>query len=397
MSDPTDHAPQPEQEDATERTARRGDRRMLRRRTLKFVIVFVVSVLALLSGHEYAKRTIVSDWYLLQVARSTAWLLRRVGDAASLGDPGRLLGREAMVRRQLEAWQKGTVAPPEDPPEAPPANAPGPPLTPWEAWRYKVLTERRKVVEAAEELARLEQDTSLQEPQRSQQIADARTRYLRLRTRDLGPLVTFTLKPGAAQRLAEARAELERLKADASLEAERARLEERLAELEAELKTLDKAAEHTRLAMNEKRKQVKLLKDADAGTGTVDEALAEVEQEVADLKAESLALRQRRAGKNFNFVVIPDCGAIPSMSIFVAAVLAFPALWRKRLAGILMGLPILYIVNAFRLAFLAVVGAWDNAGTVFQFSHYYLWQGIYIVFVVAVWMSWVEFLVKRRA
>ena len=62
-----------------------------------------------------------------------------------------------------------------------------------------------------------------------------------------------------------------------------------------------------------------------------------------------------------------------------------------------MGLPILYAVNAFRLAFLAVVGAWDNAGDMFQFSHHYLWQGIYIVFVVAVWMSWVEFLVKRRA
>ena len=393
MSDPTDHAPQPEQEDATERPARRGDKRMLRRRTLKFVIVFVISVLALLSGHEYAKRTILSDWYLLQVARSTAWLLHRVGDAASLGDPDRLLGQEAMVRRQFEAWQKGTVAPPE----GPPANAPSPPLTPWEAWRYKALTERGKVVEAAEELARLEQDPSLPEPQRSQQIADAQTRYLWLRTRDLGPLVYFTLKPGAAQQLEEARAELERLKADASLEAERAEVEARLAELEAELKTLDKAAEHTRLAMNEKRKQVKLLKDASAGTGTGDAALAEVEQEVADLKAESLALRQRRAGKSFNFVVIPDCGAIPSMSIFVAAVLAFPALWRKRLAGILMGLPILYAVNAFRLAFLAVVGAWDNAGDMFQFSHHYLWQGIYIVFVVAVWMSWVEFLVKRRA
>ena len=397
MSDPTGHARQPEQEDATERPARRSNKRVLRRRTLKFVIVFIVSVLALLSGHEYAKRTIVSDWYLLQVARSTAWLLDGVGDAASLGDPGRLLGREEIVRRQLDAWEKGTVAPPEDPPEAPLATAPSAPLTAWEAWRYKALTERGRVVEAAEQLARLEQDPSLREPQRSQQIADARTRYLRLRTRDLGPLVTFSLEPGAAQRLAKARAELERVKADASLKADRPRLEARVAELEAELKMLDNAAEHTRLAMTEKRKEVKLLKKAGAGTGTAREALAKVEQEAADLKAESLALRQRRAGRSFNFVVIPDCGAIPSMSIFVSAVLAFPALWRKRLAGILIGLPILYTVNAFRLAFLAVVGAWDNAGTVFQFSHHYLWQGIYIVFVVAVWMSWVEFLVKRRA
>ena len=99
----------------------------------------------------------------------------------------------------------------------------------------------------------------------------------------------------------------------------------------------------------------------------------------------------------FSFIVIPDCGAVQSMAIFFAAILAFPARWWKRLAGIVVGVPILYWVNAFRLAILAVIGAYDNGGQWFKFAHEYVWQGIYIVFVVALWMGWVEILVKRRS
>ena len=84
------------------------------------------------------------------------------------------------------------------------------------------------------------------------------------------------------------------------------------------------------------------------------------------------------------------------MAIFLAAILAFPAPWWRRLAGLLIGIPALFWVNAFRLSFLGVIGAWDAGGPRFKFAHEYVWQGIYIVFVVALWMAWVELLVRRR-
>lgn len=102
-------------------------------------------------------------------------------------------------------------------------------------------------------------------------------------------------------------------------------------------------------------------------------------------------------GKLFTFRLVPDCGAVPSMAIFVAAVLAFPvAIW-KRLAGVLLGIPILYGINIVRLTSLSFVGAYYGTGEVFEFSHEVVWQSVFVVFVVAVWLLWVEFLVRRTA
>ena len=98
----------------------------------------------------------------------------------------------------------------------------------------------------------------------------------------------------------------------------------------------------------------------------------------------------------FHFIVVPECGAIEVMSIFFAAVIAFPTLWRKRLLGVLIGVPIMYCVNIFRLTCLAVIGAYDNGGQWFKLSHEYIWQAIYILFVVVVWLLWIEVIVKGR-
>ncbi len=99
----------------------------------------------------------------------------------------------------------------------------------------------------------------------------------------------------------------------------------------------------------------------------------------------------------FDFIVISECGAIEVMAIFLAAVLAFPAAWWKKLVGMLGGVPIMYGVNIFRLSCLGVIGALDTEHKWFKFAHEYVWQSVYIVFVVAVWLAWVEYIVRRRA
>lgn len=108
--------------------------------------------------------------------------------------------------------------------------------------------------------------------------------------------------------------------------------------------------------------------------------------------------KRASSGRQFGFHVVPDCGALPSMSIFLAAVLAFPAAWWKRLAGSVVGLAVLYGVNIVRLATLGYIGAIDASPgrKWFTFAHEYVWQGVFIVFVVAVWMLWVELLVRPR-
>lgn len=98
----------------------------------------------------------------------------------------------------------------------------------------------------------------------------------------------------------------------------------------------------------------------------------------------------------FAFHVVSECGAIEVMAIFFSAVVAFPTTWRKRAIGLVCGLPLMYLLNIFRLTLLAVIGAVDHGGQWFKFTHEYLWQAVYIVFVVVVWMIWIEFVVRGR-
>jgi len=98
----------------------------------------------------------------------------------------------------------------------------------------------------------------------------------------------------------------------------------------------------------------------------------------------------------FYFIVVSECGAIEVMAIFLAAVVAFPTRWWKKAVGLIAGLPIMYCVNIFRLSCLAIIGAYDTEHKYFNFFHEYVWQAIYIIFVVAVWMLWVEYVVRGR-
>jgi archaeosortase B (VPXXXP-CTERM-specific) len=97
----------------------------------------------------------------------------------------------------------------------------------------------------------------------------------------------------------------------------------------------------------------------------------------------------------FTFSLVPDCGALPSMSIYLAALLAFPAGLRKRFLGLILGVPVLYVINLVRLVCLAMIGAWwRDDPDVFEFAHQYVWQSVYVLIVVGVWLLWVELIVR---
>jgi exosortase/archaeosortase family protein len=181
-------------------------------------------------------------------------------------------------------------------------------------------------------------------------VANLRTAVERAKVQlqnDQSPLVTFVYEPGDAGRLTAARQELERLKSST--------------------------------------------------TEASSDRVTKLEAKIAGLNTAVQDVTTSRKAVQFRFRVAPECSAIPTMIIYLGAILAFPAGWWVRMVGIFGGLPFLYVVNVLRLACLGVIGAFTEGGPWFKFSHEYIWQGIYIVFVVAVWMAWVEYLVRRRA
>ncbi len=213
------------------------------------------------------------------------------------------------------------------------AAASNDPLTPWEKWFYRSTDNRRRDAAALKESQDHRHDAASVN----------------------GPRVSFVLFPGIASEIDE--------------------LQEQL----------DSRAG-----------------DAPPGKAEMTPEKAALQKHMEDLRKEQQAIYrgERPAGdektRQFSFIVISECGAIEVMAIFLAAVLAFPASWWKRIIGLATGLPLMYAVNIFRLSVLGVIGALDQDGKWFKFAHEYVWQAVYIVFVVAVWLAWVEYIVRRE-
>jgi exosortase H (IPTLxxWG-CTERM-specific) len=80
------------------------------------------------------------------------------------------------------------------------------------------------------------------------------------------------------------------------------------------------------------------------------------------------------------------CNGVEAMLIFLAAVLAFPASWRSRLAGLGIGIVAIQLVNLVRVIVLFLTGVYFPK--IFDASHTVIWQSIVILFGVLLWILW---------
>jgi exosortase H (IPTLxxWG-CTERM-specific) len=101
-----------------------------------------------------------------------------------------------------------------------------------------------------------------------------------------------------------------------------------------------------------------------------------------DVTREGTVLRSPRFAVNIE----NGCNGIETMLIFMAAVLAFPASWRSRLAGLALGLVAIQGVNLVRVVALFLTGAYFPA--FFDASHTVIWQTLVILSGVLLWLLW---------
>lgn len=83
-----------------------------------------------------------------------------------------------------------------------------------------------------------------------------------------------------------------------------------------------------------------------------------------------------------------ECTGIFVFLLFAGFVLAYPASWKARLIGFGIGIPALFTVNVLRLATLARIVE-EYPGLFFYF-HEYVWQGVFMVFVLVGSIAWAE-------
>lgn len=83
-----------------------------------------------------------------------------------------------------------------------------------------------------------------------------------------------------------------------------------------------------------------------------------------------------------------ECTGVYVALILVVFLFAYPAPWSRRLLGAAIGIAGLTVVNVLRIGVLArIAEVWPDR---FAYFHEYVWQGVFLVLVIAYAMAWVE-------
>jgi exosortase H (IPTLxxWG-CTERM-specific) len=92
--------------------------------------------------------------------------------------------------------------------------------------------------------------------------------------------------------------------------------------------------------------------------------------------------------RGFAVEIRNNCNAIYEVGLYTAAVWAYPASWRERLVGTLVGAGVLYVVNFLRIVTLLAVGLFYRSW--FEATHLYAWQAVFLLVVGTCWIAWVS-------
>jgi exosortase H (IPTLxxWG-CTERM-specific) len=101
------------------------------------------------------------------------------------------------------------------------------------------------------------------------------------------------------------------------------------------------------------------------------------------------------SSSRFSVDIRHGCDAIEPSALFIAAVLAFPAPWRSKLPGILIGTLVLAVINLVRIVTLFYTGIYYPRA--FEAMHVDVWQPIFIVLSLTFWVMWAWWATKERA
>jgi exosortase H (IPTLxxWG-CTERM-specific) len=98
-----------------------------------------------------------------------------------------------------------------------------------------------------------------------------------------------------------------------------------------------------------------------------------------------------QSGSNgFAVSIEAGCNGVEATIVLLAAILAFPAPWKRKLVGLAIGIAAVQALNIVRVISLFYLGQWSFDA--FDFAHRYLWQALIMLDVLIVWLLWVRML-----
>jgi archaeosortase B (VPXXXP-CTERM-specific) len=110
-------------------------------------------------------------------------------------------------------------------------------------------------------------------------------------------------------------------------------------------------------------------------------------------------LEARTAGNiiyltNSVWQVSMECTAMMPMLVFTSFLLAYPASVKARIIGFFTGIPLIFSANEARLLMMAVLDRLKPAYS--TYFHDYLWQVVFIIMVLFMWIVWIDKIVNRE-
>ena len=88
------------------------------------------------------------------------------------------------------------------------------------------------------------------------------------------------------------------------------------------------------------------------------------------------------------------CNGVEAVIILLSAMLAFPASWKHKLAGIGIGFLAIQAMNIVRIISLFYLGQWSRLW--FDWFHLYLWQALIVLDALVVFLVWLRYLPRRQ-
>ena len=90
----------------------------------------------------------------------------------------------------------------------------------------------------------------------------------------------------------------------------------------------------------------------------------------------------------FSIQIKKGCDAIAPMILYTLSILFFPVAFKKKPKGILIGLALLFLLNIIRIVTLYLTGKY--AYPIFDMMHTDVWQILFIVFTLYLWLRWLR-------
>jgi exosortase H (IPTLxxWG-CTERM-specific) len=99
------------------------------------------------------------------------------------------------------------------------------------------------------------------------------------------------------------------------------------------------------------------------------------------------------AASGFAMTIMAGCNGLEATIVLLAAIVAYPAPWRHRIAGLAAGILAIQVLNIVRLVSLFYLGQWNLR--VFEWAHLYAWQVLIMLDALIVWLLWLKTIPAR--